>query len=140
MFRLGLAVAVMVTGGVLAGAADDGGPSPAGRRPPASEHVVPDPTQRGVFVDDPKGQIERIAAIGHLVAWSVRTPADRLWEEPDPDSYYYPVRPLVLPARSRVVVADERGGQRLRLDLGKQWVNRLRMLRGPGGDAEPQLA
>jgi hypothetical protein len=95
------------------------------------------PTRRGVFVDDPRGQIERIAAIDHLVAWSVRTPADRLRED---DADLDAVSPLRLPERSVVMVVDERGGAPLRLDLGRRWVSRMRMLHGPDGDARPQLA
>jgi hypothetical protein len=124
--------------GVLHGAqgAADGDLSP-------TEHVLlgaPDrhaPTQRSTYVDDPQGQIERIAAIGHLVAWSVRTPADPLRKD---DADVEAESPLSLPERSTVVVVDERGGEPLRLDLGRRWVSRLRMMRGPGGDVEPQLA
>jgi hypothetical protein len=39
--------------------------------------------ERGVFIKDPEGQVERIAASGHLVAWSVRTPADTIRESTD---------------------------------------------------------
>jgi hypothetical protein len=115
----------------------------AGHQLPSTEHVLlgaPDPrapTQRGTFIDDPQGQIERIAAVGHMVAWSVRTPADGL---PKDDDVIDVSKPESLPERSTVVVVDERGGAPLRLDLGKRWVSRLRMLRGPHGDVEPQLA
>lgn len=106
--------------------------------PPPTERPllgVPDPagpTQRGVFLEDPNGQVQRIAAGGHLVAWSARTAAKR-----HDDDYG---RPRVLPKSSKVVIADERGGAVLTVDLGRRWVAALRMLRGVGGPAEPQLA
>jgi hypothetical protein len=89
----------------------------------------------GVFVKDPRGQIERIAATGHLVAWSVRTPADRL---PPTDASVITDQPRTLPRQSEVVVADERGGARLRLDVGRRWVSALRMFRDAA--RRPQLA
>jgi hypothetical protein len=45
-----------------------------------------------------------------------------------------------MPTASQVVIADERGGPRLTVDLGRRWVSALQMLHGPGGRAEPQLA
>jgi hypothetical protein len=141
------ASAVLVAGLCAAAAAcgggDDGVAAPARPPRPTPERVLlgpPDPhagTQRGVFVSDPRGQVERIAAGGRLVAWSVRTPAARLR---DTDTGVESDSPLQLPDRSVVVVADERGGTPLKLDLGQRWVRRLRMLRGPQGNAAPQLA
>jgi hypothetical protein len=110
---------------------------------PPAEHPLlgaPDPakpTERGVFIKDPEGQVERIAAGGHLVAWSVRTPADTIRESTDEYGQLPPVR---LPASSKLVIVDERGGSPLTVDLGSRWVSRLRMIRGAGGPAEPQLA
>ena len=40
----------------------------------------------------------------------------------------------------KIVIADERGGTPITVDVGPRWVSRMRMLRGPGGPAEPQLA
>jgi hypothetical protein len=138
-----LVLAALAAGACAAGVVYGARGTDDGDDPPSTEHVLlgaPDPhgpTQRGVFVDDPQGQIERIAAIDHLVAWSVRTPADRLRED---DADLDAASPLRLPERSIVVVADERGGEPLRIDLGRRWVRRLRMLHGPGAEAEPQLA
>jgi hypothetical protein len=107
--------------------------------PPATEEPLlgaPDPDgpmQRGVFLKDPNGQVQRIAAGGHLVAWSVRTPAAKRHDEDDG-------RPQALPKSSKVVIVDERGGPVLSVDLGRRWVAALRMLRGVDGPAEPQLA
>ena len=98
-----------------------GAPDPAG------------PTQRGVFLEDPDAQVQRIAAGGHLIAWSVRTPAARRHDDDEG-------RPQVLPRASKVVITDERGGAVLTVDLGRRWVWALRMLRGVNGPAEPQLA
>lgn len=127
-----------MAGVVVAAQADD----PTTPSTPATEQVLlpaPDPqapTSRGTFISDPHGQIETIAATGHLVAWSVRTPADRLrTSNADIDR----ASPLELPQHSQVVVVDERGGAPLVVDVGATWVSRLRMLRGAGGDAEPQV-
>jgi hypothetical protein len=95
------------------------------------------PTERGVFLDDPKGQVERIAAGGHLIAWSVRTPADPLRESAAELGELPPVR---MPTSSKLVIVDERGGAPLTVELGRRWVSQLRMIRGGGGPAEPQLA
>ena len=94
---------------------------------------VAGPTQRGVFLKDPKRQVQRIAAGGHLVAWSVRAPAAR---RHDDDSG----RPHVLPRSSKVVIADVRGGAVLTVGLGRRWVSALRMIRGVARPSEPQLA
>ena len=155
MFRV-VVLTVLATGACVAGVGCGSGGGDAGggatgataaavrvpQRPP-TEHVLlgpPDPqagTQRGVFLRDPRGQVERIAAGGRLVAWSVRTPADLL---PAEDANGSTDTPRRLPERSIVVVADERGGAPVTVDLGRRWVRQLRMLRGPRGDAEPQLA
>jgi hypothetical protein len=142
--RLVLTALTLVAAGVGWGnGALHGARAAADRELPPTEHVLLGapaphaPTQRGTFVDDPQGQIERIAAVGHLVAWSVRTPADRL---PEDDADVDAETPLTLPEHSTVVVVDERGGEPLRLDLGDRWARRLRMLHGPRGDAQPQLA
>ncbi|WP_147447712.1 hypothetical protein [Solirubrobacter pauli] len=100
-------------------------------------HVTAPAKDPDLFLDDPQGQVERIAAGGRLVAWSVRTPADRVAINRDEVGE---LPPLTMPKTSQVMVADERGGARLTVELGHRWVSRLRMLRGPGGPAEPQLA
>jgi hypothetical protein len=130
---------------VVAGCGDGAGPAPAAQpSPPPAEHPLlgaPDPagpTARGVFLNDPDGQVETIAAGGHLVAWTVRTPAD---EPPaDDDGIPYGRAPKRLPTSTKIVIADERGGTPITVDVGPRWVSRMRMLRGPGGPAEPQLA
>ena len=117
-------------------------PAQAPTPPPATERPLlgaPDPagaTQRGVFLKDPKGQIERIAAGGHLVAWSVRTPADT--HRNRGGEWFTP--PKAMPDASKVVIVDERGGAALSVELGRRWVAQLRLVRGPGGPTEPQLA
>jgi hypothetical protein len=129
---------VLIATAALSGCAETGS-AHTPTSPPATEQPLlgpPDPagpTQRGVFLKDPKGQVQRIAAGGHLVAWSVRAPAAKRHD----DDYG---RPQVLPKSSKVVIADERGGAVLTVDLGRRWVSALRMLRGVGGPAEPQLA
>ncbi len=95
------------------------------------------PTARGTFVRDPQGGLEQLAATGHLVAWTVRTPADRL---PRSDHDYEVSGPLTLPHRTRLVVVDERGGPALEVDLGHRWVASLVGLRGAAGARSPQLA
>ncbi|MDA0136956.1 hypothetical protein [Solirubrobacter deserti] len=109
-------------------------PVPATERPLLGAPDLAGPTHRGVFLEDPKGQVERIAAGGHFVAWSIRTPADKR------HGGYDDVEPKTLPRASKVVVADERTGTTLSVDLGRRWVSTLRMIRGAGGPAEPQLA
>lgn len=110
--------------------------------PPATERPLlgaPDPagpTQRGVFLKDPKGQVERLAAGGYLVAWSVRTPADA---HRNRGGEWF-ASPRAMPKSSKVVIVDERGGAPLSVELGRRWVAQLRLVRGPGGPAEPQLA
>jgi len=129
---------VLIAAAAMAGCAETA-PARAPTPPPATERPLlgaPDPagpTQRGVFLRDPKGQVQRIAAGGQLVAWSVRTPAARRQD----DDFG---RPQVLPKSSKVVIAAERGGAVLTVDLGRRWVSALRMIRGVGGPAEPQLA
>jgi hypothetical protein len=114
------------------------GEAAARQSAPPTEHPLlsgPDPTgptARGVYLKDPQGQVERLAASGTLVAWSVRTPAD-----PARNVAEGPGRPRKLPASSKVVIADERGGAPLSVDLGRRWVSELRLIRGAGG---PQLA
>ena len=131
-------VLVLVAAAALAGCAEAES-AQAPTAPPATEHPLlgaPDPagpTQRGVFLEDPKRQVQRIAAGGRLVAWSVRTPAARRHD----DDFG---RPQVLPRSSKVVIADERGGAVLTVELGRRWVSALRMIRGVGGPSEPQLA
>lgn len=90
------------------------------------------PTARGVYVQDPEGQIEQLTARGHLVAWTVRSPADAL------PSGGLDGRPRRLPTRTTVVIADERNGPPATVELPGRWVNRLQLLRGARG--EPQLA
>ena len=130
---------------VLAGCLGDAGTAPAERSsaPPTERPLLgpPDPagpTERGVFLKDPDGQVEAIAAGGHLVAWTVRTPADAIpvdENERGPEG-----RPTRLPTSTKIVIADERGGAPITVSLGRRWVSRLRMVRGAGGPAEPQLA
>jgi hypothetical protein len=135
------ALLLAVAGCAQGGSREADGNAAARRQLPATERVLlgaPDPrapTQRGVFVKDPRGQIEQIAATGRLVAWSVRTPADRLRKD---NGDFTATSPLRLPERSSVVVADERGGAPLTIALGRTWVRRMRMLRAAGG--RPQLA
>lgn len=133
------AVALVLAG---CGGDDDGVAAPAAAAKasgvPATERVLlgaPEPgrTERGVFLADLQGQVDELAAGGRLVAWTVRTPADRLDEEARR-------RPVRLPATTRIVVVDERGGAPLRIDVERPWVRALRMIRGPRGAAEPQLA
>lgn len=106
---------------------------------PATEQVLlgaPDPagpTSRGVFLADPQGQIEHLVGIGHLVAWTVRTPADT-------SSPAAPTDPRTLPATSRVVIVDERGGAPLTVDYAGRWIHSLHPFRGPAGAADPRLA
>ncbi len=127
-----VAVAAVAIGGGLQAVAQDmplpttqqvllGAPDPAG------------PTARGVFLRDPDGQVERLAAVGHLVAWSVRTPADPLALSSDR-------RPVTFPTGSQVVIADERGGATLAVDFPGRWVHGLQAFRGPGGASEPRFA
>jgi hypothetical protein len=111
-------------------------PSPATERPLLGAPDPAGPTQRGVFLKDPKGQVERLAAGGHLVAWSVRTPADTHRNRGAEGS----TPPKAMPRTSKVVIADERGGAPLSVGLGRRWVAQLRLVRGPGGPAQPQLA
>ena len=124
---------------VLAGCGAAGAPAqleavPATERPLLGAPDPAGPTQRGVFLKDPKGQVERLAASGTLVAWSVRTPAGTHAGGEGPDA------PKTMPKTSKVVIADERGGPPLSVALGRRWVSDLRLVRGPGGPAEPQLA
>lgn len=125
--------------GVVTGVSGAQDPAPLTATSPPTERPLlgaPDPsgpTTRGVFLEDPLGQVESIAAGGHLVAWSVRTPTDDTYSKSDRD-------PIKFPKTSKVVVVDERGGAPLKLDLGRRWVTGLRMLQGAGGAAEPQLA
>ncbi len=128
-----LFAAVVLAGCAEAGSARAPTPPPATERPLLDAPDPAGPTQRGVFLKDPKGQVQRIAAGGHLVAWSVRTPAARRHD----DDYG---RPQVLPRTSKVVIADERGGPVLTVGLGRRWVSQLRMIRGVDGPSEPQLA
>lgn len=97
-----------------------GAPAPAG------------PTARGVYVQDPEGQIEQLTARGQLVAWTVRTPADAL------PSGGIDGRPRRLPTTTTVVIAEERGGPPATVELKGRWVRRLHLVRGTRG--EPQLA
>lgn len=129
------AAAVSVTAGLTARA--DEPPALPG---PAAEQVLlpaPDPaapTARGVFVRDPEGQILDLAAAGHLVGWTVRTPAAPLIAD-DGD------RRFTMPTGSAVIVADERGGPALRIDYPGMGISDIKMLAaGPGGPAAPQLA
>lgn len=94
------------------------------RREPLRERAWP---AAGVVVRDPSGSIDLIAAGGHQVAWTVRTPPDRL--EPPEDAEGPP--PYRWPRSTRLVVADERTGRTRDLDLGIGWVSRLRVFRGP---------
>ncbi len=106
---------------------------------PATEQVLlgaPDPsgpTTRGVFLADPAGQIEHLVAVGHLLAWTVRTPGDTR----DPAR---PSRPKTLPATTRVVIVDERGGAPLTVDYPGRWISGLQAFRGPTGPADPRIA
>lgn len=120
----------------MAGCGEEREPAaPPTERPLLNAPDPAGPTERGVFLKDSKGQVERLAAGGTLVAWSVRTPAD-----PPRNLAEGPGTPKTLPETSKVVIADERGGAPVTVDLGRRWVARLRMVRGPGGPAEPQLA
>jgi hypothetical protein len=134
-------VPVALAGLVVAGCGNNESAQRPPQAPPAEHPLLgaPDPakpTKRGVFIKDPEGQVERIAAGGHLVAWSVRTPADTIRESTDE---YGRVPPVQMPTSSKLVIVDERGGTPLTVDLGPRWVSRLRMIRGPGGPGEPQL-
>jgi hypothetical protein len=142
------ALGVMLVSGacaVLAGCGEHGGTAPVKRAvaPPAERPLLgrPDlagPTTRGIFLKDPKGQVEEIAAGGHLVAWTVQSPADELRDGFDDASSEQP--PKRLPSSTKIVIADERGGTPITVSLDHRWVSKLRMIRGPGGPAEPQLA
>ena len=145
--RFGSALPVVLVAGacVVSGCGGvDGKAVEARWSAPPAEHPLlgpPDPaapTRRGVFLKDPKGHVERIAAGGHLVAWSVRTPADKL--AGDDDDVRGEVPPKRMPTSTKVVIVDERAGAPITVDLGRRWVSQLRMVRGPGGPAEPQLA
>src|SRR3954453_4878693 len=98
----------------LAGGGGGAAVKPAARRKPAN----------GVFLRDPAGKVETLAAGDHLVAWTERTPPDRTNER---------AVPLVWPTATVVVVADERGGPRLRVNLGARWVEGMRMLHSADG-------
>lgn len=112
--------------------------------PPPTERVLlgaPDPagpTARGVFLADPEGQIEHLTAGDHLVAWSVRTPADPL-DKTIRDPNGEQERPYRFPTSSRIVVVDERGGAPLTVDLGRRIVIGLDFKHGIGGTAEPRV-
>jgi len=135
-------VLVALGGLALAGCGGKASVQQAPNVPPTERPLLsaPDPakpTERGVFLADPKGQVERIAAGGHLIAWSVRTPADTIRESGGEFGQLPPVR---MPTSSKLVIVDERGGTPLIVELGRRWVSHLRMIRGSGGPAEPQLA
>jgi hypothetical protein len=123
-----LVLAALAAGACVAGVAC--GADGTDDRPP-TEHVLlaaPDPhapTQHGVFVDDPQGQIERIAAVDHLVAWSVRTPADRLRED---DADLDVASPLRLPER-----CVDRGARHCTTQLVTLAVGPLRVVRRATG-------
>jgi hypothetical protein len=135
-------VLVALGGLALAGCGGRASVQQAPNAPPTEHPLLsaPDPakpTERGAFLNDPKGQVERIAAGGHLIAWSVRTPADTIRESGGEFGQLPPVR---MPTSSKLVIVDERGGTPLTVELGRRWVSKLRMIRGGGGPAEPQLA
>src|SRR3954452_8790836 len=90
----------------------------------AVKPAAPRKPANGVFLRDQAGKVEALAAGDHLVAWTERTPPDRT----DHRSL-----PLVWPTATVVVVADERGGPRLRVNLGARWVKRMRMLHSADG-------
>lgn len=135
-FRLRFMLACCVLAGCSEGA---GGPgAPPAERPLLGPPDPAGPTTRGIFLEDPGGQVETIAAGGRLVAWTVRTPADALPGDGDDPPFGQP--PKRLPVSTKVVIADERGGTPITIGLGRRWVSRMRMVRGAGGPAEPQLA
>jgi hypothetical protein len=146
MLRRG-AMSLMVLVAVAAGASACGGaggegvgprttsaPAPSAERPLLGAPDPSGPTTRGVYLQDLHGQVESLAAGGHLVAWTVRTPADGT------DYGVTSSHPIRWPASTELVVADERGGTPMTIDLGRRWVSGMRMLRGARGPAEPQLA
>ena len=124
---------------VLGGLSTAGTSKPEIERPPAEDVLIgaPDidgPTSRQVFLRDPAGQVDRIAAGDHLVAWTVRTPADGTrpgGDEPDP---------VVFPNATKVVVVDERSLARVTLDYPGRWVDAMRFVHGPSGLDDTQLA
>ncbi len=134
-------VLVVIGAAAVVGCAETG-PARAPTPPRATERPLlgaPDPagpTQRGVFLKDPDGQVERLAGGGALVAWSVRTPADT-HRNRGGEGF---TAPKTMPRSSKVVIVDERGGAPLSVELGRRWVAQLRLVRGPGGPAEPLLA
>lgn len=124
---------VLLASALLAGCGEEKTPT---RQPvvlPTEQPLLgaPDPTgptARGVYLKDPEGQVEAIAAGQHLVAWTVRTPADKREGKR---------RPQQLPKATKLVIVDERGGEPAKVDLGARWVRNLRVIRSATG---PQLA
>jgi hypothetical protein len=134
------ATAVAVAGGTAAAAADEpqaAPTTPVATTPPTQPLLgAPDPAgplANGSFVDDGDGQIEDLVATGHLVAWTVRTPADVA----DPGKT---AKPVLFPTSTELVVADERGGTPLIVEFPGRSISGLRAFRGPGGPTDPRLA
>jgi hypothetical protein len=98
---------------VLAGCGDD--------EPARSPLALPDHPGRDEMLSDPRGQIDLLTAGGHLVAWTIRTPADVVPEQ-EPEQL-----PIRLPSATTIVIADEHTGGTVKVAATRPWVQTMRM-------------